>query len=251
MSVRIMAAVFEMDLPNPGQKMVMLALADRADEDGVCWPAIGTIARKCSMSRRAVIYHLQALRKAGLLSVETVPGKGNLYRLHPCKICTGAKSAPVQNLHSTGAKSAPNTSGSIRVYELERARAKPAAAKEGDPLPDWVPPDSWAAFADMRQRMRAPLTPHARKLILRRLERLRSEGFEPAAVLDQSVERGWRGVFGISQEGGRSGTDRQGGRPPVGAGAVVAGIARYLSTLDAADSEDGARSLESDGGACT
>jgi hypothetical protein len=41
------------DLPTM-EKFVALALADAASDDGVCWPAIDTVADKCSCSRRTV-----------------------------------------------------------------------------------------------------------------------------------------------------------------------------------------------------
>jgi hypothetical protein len=53
MSVRAMSWAFAQKL-RAGEKLVLLALADRANEDGVCWPAIPSLAAKCSMSDRTV-----------------------------------------------------------------------------------------------------------------------------------------------------------------------------------------------------
>jgi hypothetical protein len=39
------------------------------------------------------------------------------------------------------------------------------------------------------------MTPRAITLTIRNLEKLRSQGHSPAAVLDQSVMNGWKGVF--------------------------------------------------------
>lgn len=36
------------------QKFVLLALADIADDDGVCWPSVSTIAKRCAVSTRTV-----------------------------------------------------------------------------------------------------------------------------------------------------------------------------------------------------
>jgi hypothetical protein len=64
-------------------------------------------------------------------------------------------------------------------------------------LPDFIDPKTWAAFVEMRKRMgqRAPLTPYAATLILNRLTALKAEGYCPNQCLEQSIERGWRGVF--------------------------------------------------------
>jgi len=38
----------------PTVKFVLLALADSADDHGVCWPSVQTVARKCGVSSRTV-----------------------------------------------------------------------------------------------------------------------------------------------------------------------------------------------------
>ena len=60
---------------------------------------------------------------------------------------------------------------------------------------DWISPESWAAFREMRRKMRAPLTPYAERLIERELVRLKSLGHDPQACLDQSIMLAWRDVF--------------------------------------------------------
>ncbi len=52
------------------QKFVLLALADMADDDGVCWPSISTLAKRCAMSTRTVRRTLQDLIKTDLLQCE-------------------------------------------------------------------------------------------------------------------------------------------------------------------------------------
>jgi hypothetical protein len=60
---------------------------------------------------------------------------------------------------------------------------------------EWISAESWAAFIEMRRRIRAPLTPYAEKLICRELCRLKSLGHDPQACLDQSIMLAWRDVF--------------------------------------------------------
>lgn len=45
-------------------------LKDRADKDGKCWPAIGTIARELHLSRRTVERAIADLERAGRLARE-------------------------------------------------------------------------------------------------------------------------------------------------------------------------------------
>ena len=61
--------------------------------------------------------------------------------------------------------------------------------------PSHLDPEAWAAFVEMRRKIKAPLTDYACKLIWRDLERIRQAGHDPNASLDQSTMHGWRGVF--------------------------------------------------------
>ena len=54
MSIRLMAAVFELDIP-ASEKLVLLAMADHARDDGTgCYPSVDLLARKTSQTRRGV-----------------------------------------------------------------------------------------------------------------------------------------------------------------------------------------------------
>jgi len=54
----------------PTPKLVLMALADAADDHGVCWPSAATLARKCSVSTRTVRRILQELVQRGLIDTE-------------------------------------------------------------------------------------------------------------------------------------------------------------------------------------
>lgn len=58
---------WEQPLP-PVPKLVLMALADNADDHGYCWPKMKTIAAKCSTSERTVQRTIKTLLAAGLLN---------------------------------------------------------------------------------------------------------------------------------------------------------------------------------------
>ena len=66
---------------------------------------------------------------------------------------------------------------------------------------EWIDNESWAAFLDMRKRIKAPLTPYAEKLVIRELVKLKSCGQDPQACLDQSIMNSWRDVFPVRDKG--------------------------------------------------
>lgn len=71
----------------PIPKFVLTVLGDAANEQGVCWPRIATIAEKVGVSSRTVQRSIQLLVKRGLITVEQRyrsdgSHSSNLYRLH-------------------------------------------------------------------------------------------------------------------------------------------------------------------------
>ena len=68
MSIAALNWAWQQDTPTPTAKLVLLALADRANEDGECWPGMGTVAQMAGVSSRSVSTHLAALEEGGLLT---------------------------------------------------------------------------------------------------------------------------------------------------------------------------------------
>ena len=54
----------------PGPKIVLLALADIADVEGICWPGHRSLAAKCSVTVRTVQRTIAALQSQGQLLIE-------------------------------------------------------------------------------------------------------------------------------------------------------------------------------------
>lgn len=67
MSVQAITAAFAFDAPSSNAKLVLLALANYADEDGVCYPSVKRLATMTGLSDRSVRYALQALVDAGAM----------------------------------------------------------------------------------------------------------------------------------------------------------------------------------------
>jgi len=68
-------------------------------------------------------------------------------------------------------------------------------------LPDWLPKESWEGFKEMRRNSRYPLKGRSETLALNELAKLRDDGHDPAAVLDHSTMKGYRGLFPPPQAG--------------------------------------------------
>ncbi|WP_167706609.1 helix-turn-helix domain-containing protein [Sphingobium fuliginis] len=143
MSIRVMSAVWDLDLPD-SEKLVALALADWCNDQGECWPSVPQIAKKCSKSERTVQNVTASLEAKGHLTRQMIPGRGCKYHIHPrkdCtttpaaaapvnprKRCTPATAAPVQGTTDTPAAAAPNTSVTVISSEANASSDKRAKA---------------------------------------------------------------------------------------------------------------------------
>ncbi|MCO2402394.1 helix-turn-helix domain-containing protein, partial [Pseudomonas aeruginosa] len=105
MSTIIMSACWPLQGMSPAQKAVLISLADQANDQGVCWPAVDSIAMRCCLSKRAVQQAIKWLRGAGIVSVEERQGRSTMYsvtpaayappqEMHPSSKCTPAANAP-------------------------------------------------------------------------------------------------------------------------------------------------------------
>lgn len=87
MSVSVMTWAWQLRIPS-NEKIVLVALADRANDDGECWPGYASLAEKCSMSERNVMRIVASLETKNLLSITTRKDaennrqKTNIYRLN-------------------------------------------------------------------------------------------------------------------------------------------------------------------------
>lgn len=68
MSNRYITAAMEMQVGSPTKKLILIKLADNANDDGVCWPSYGTIARHCGVDKRTVMRHIKQLEDMGVLA---------------------------------------------------------------------------------------------------------------------------------------------------------------------------------------
>ena len=82
MSISLMAQAWPLDISTT-DKMVLLALADAANDAGVTWIAVRSkkadkldLLKKCSLSERALQGAIKRLAEAGHLSRKETPDKG-------------------------------------------------------------------------------------------------------------------------------------------------------------------------------
>lgn len=83
MSIEIMTRVWKIDGLSQGEKLVLLSLADNANDSGICWPSISAIAERCCMQERSVTRTIGELEQRGYVRRELRTGKQTLYHVTP------------------------------------------------------------------------------------------------------------------------------------------------------------------------
>jgi hypothetical protein len=83
-----MTAVWDSTPYEGGELLVLLALADWADDQGRCWPSVPSIAQKARMKERQVYNILRKLRADEIIHCEPGGGRGrsNTYLIDIAKI---------------------------------------------------------------------------------------------------------------------------------------------------------------------
>ena len=108
MSMELMVKAMKTKVGNPLRKLVLVKLADNANDVGECWPSYQHIADQCEIDRSTVRRHIKHLEEQRLLKIENRDGpKGNSSNLYLLTLGgVGTNSTPV-GPKSTGVGTPP------------------------------------------------------------------------------------------------------------------------------------------------
>jgi DNA-binding MarR family transcriptional regulator len=202
MSIAAMNLVWNADCGTHTSKLVLLSLADNANNQGIAWPSVTTIAARCGLSRRAVIANLAELEKRGLVRAEKRAGKGTKYTLqlvnegYQCISRTGDPDA------QTGERGLPAlvNEGNKLVNEGHPNHQEPPVEPPRTTKKENLPHGekfaiAWAEWQQHRKEKRSTLTPTASKRQLATLAAIPED--EAIARIEQSIAQSWTGLFPI------------------------------------------------------
>jgi hypothetical protein len=80
------------------------------------------------------------------------------------------------------------------IPERETERETETERKKKVVIPDWIPEEAWDNWISFR-KAKGGITEHAKNLCISNLEKLRQQGHDPVAVINQSIMQGWAGLF--------------------------------------------------------
>jgi hypothetical protein len=134
-----MTVAWAADLP-AGDKLVLLALADCANDEGHCWPGLASLCEKTGRCRRSLQESMRNLEASGHIDRVETPGKGMNYTVHPvAKSAPVERNAPVANPATTGSKSC-HRGVAKSAPKPSKNHKEPSPTKRAHELPDnWEP----------------------------------------------------------------------------------------------------------------
>lgn len=106
MSLKLVAQVLELDEISQADKLVFLALANHADENGACWPSIKVICKVACMKYRSAQYALERLEANGFIQRERRRRRDGTYSSFAFQIALDASGNICQWQNLPSAKSA-------------------------------------------------------------------------------------------------------------------------------------------------
>jgi Helix-turn-helix domain len=193
-SVQAISWVIENSSHKSGSFVVLLMIANHAHSDGTgAFPSLSTLANESRLTVQQVANCLKRLEASGELHIER--GKGpyrcNLYSL-PGVFDTKKILVDKSNRHSKDLSIDTKISSSqILDKPSLSVKEEPKEQKEKFVLPDWIPVGSWNSFVEMRNRVKKPLTEHAKHLAVLTLDRMRASGEDVAELIDRSTFHCW------------------------------------------------------------
>ena len=236
MCIRIMTRVWDEGPSDRAELLVLLALADFADENGYCWPSIATISAKARLGERGTQKVLRRLEETGYVTVQVGGGRHgcNAYIINPTpardagnsggsggQIDPEPGSPPTNEKHRTGFRGGeppfakPRTAVHPNHHEPSLRRRK---ARERDEAVDKSGAEPASQTPDLRRRVMA-----ARGVVGP------CPSWWQAAVADRHIS-GWTDGLGLTADeivSVAASTAETHPEPPDGPKALDAAMARF------------------------
>lgn len=223
MSMILTAQAMKLKIGNPARKLVLLKLADNANDEGVCFPSYQYIADHCEISKRSAITHIEKLIEMGLVSKKARKNKdgssSNLYYLHLDKGSENISPPPVKSFHHPSENISPPPSEMVSpitnhsINQSINQKNKQKKSTELDLLAEFgITGQQAEDFVTLRKAKKAPITKTALNILQKQADLAKLPLRE---VVDIMIERNWQG-FNASWgwQNASSGSQGQAGHQP-------------------------------------
>lgn len=223
MSIALMTSVWRLEGLSATQKLVLLSLADNANDQGECYPSIAQIAKRTCLTDRSVRSAIRSLEELGIVGSAARSGTSTVYFLsipehlgdaQPRNVVPPRKEIPTRNQIPPTPERASAPPRNVLPPTPERASAKPSLNRQLNRQgtvnkPAEVPDRLWLDFLAIRKAKRAPLTQTALDGIGREAA---AAGLSLAGALSMCCERGWQSFRAEWADPSKAAKPARGGR---------------------------------------
>ena len=209
MSNAILNAAWSATCQSPAAKLVLVRLADRANEKGICWPSIKGLAKDCGLSERHLPRAITSNENDGHITVKRTK-RTSEYHVHPCHSVTPDTTAPLTPCPMTPDTVAPRPltpcpmTPDTMAPKPSVTQSEPSVNPKGADAPVGFEIPARLNSANFRSEWEAWLKYRKGKrgvsnwpvFFQRQLDELASlPPHEAAACLKESMLNGWTGIF--------------------------------------------------------
>ena len=216
MSIRLMNEAWSYPL-NSHEKIVLLAISDCANDEGLAYPSYIALMKKTGMAKATLAKHLKILREVGLIKSANHSefGKGkkvNLYTISSrAELPYSSDIELKEKIKELRAKSSTPKSSTLEPAKVQNVDTKSSTLEHESPieppiketslpkkpkftLPSNIDDMRWQEWMKVRAKKRAANTDRAKQLLLETLLDCESLGYDTNKVMDTAVKRSWAGL---------------------------------------------------------
>lgn len=191
---------WSLDLKAP-QKILILSLADRADEYHCCYPSIQRLVKDTGLDKKTIGKWINLMIEDGLIS-DTGERKGPTKRVRVLRLnieleCTQKRDDTKSgNVPKNGSLNVPKNGSQNQSLETNNEPKKKGFDAKKESIPDWLDREIWFNWIDYRNEIKKPFkTKKTFELQVKFLLECLGEGYSPEEIINQSIANGWQGLF--------------------------------------------------------
>jgi len=204
------------------EKLVLLSLADRANEKHECYPSIERLALDTGCNRKTVMDAIKRLEDQGLVTAEKSWGRGTRYQLvgvvdrHGNQYQKRDQSQDRDQYQKRDGTSTKNGTGpvpktghepinNLPLTKKHNARGKKQKSLDWSPIPEKARGEALDDWLEHRSRLKAPITTQtAITRLANELKQCEQMGIPADEAIGEAIDAGWRGIKAAWVENRRS-----------------------------------------------
>lgn len=200
-----MSALWEDGPTDPTEKLVLLAIADHANDEGMAYPSMAGIAAKCSLTERGARGIIRRLEASNWLLTKVGGGRGGKSVYHvltaenrnekpgmtnpECETRNVTTVNPERDDNKPGTSVPPNHQGTIKEPSNSND------ARVCDILCEVAGRKAAESFVAYRRKSKhKAMTVTAAERLAKKLHKLSQQGYDPDDALGMAEESGWASV---------------------------------------------------------